>query len=61
MIFNDDERTRQLIDDFWRGNSSIQTCRVYYSTSNSNEQPSAQNIKQNLDQSIPSESRDSSE
>ena len=37
MIFNDDERTRQLIDDFWRGNSSIQTCRVYYSTSNSNE------------------------
>ena len=61
MIFNDDERTRQLIDDFWRGNSSIQTCRVYYSTSNSNEQPPAQSIKQNLDQSIPSESRDSSE
>ena len=59
MIFNDDERTRQLIDDFWRGNSSIQTCRVYYSTSNSNEQPSAQNIKQNLDKSIPS--KDSSE
>lgn len=61
MIFNDDERTRQLIDDFWRGNSSIQTCRVYYSTSNSNEQPSAQNINQNLDQSIPLESKDSSE
>lgn len=61
MIFNDDERTRQLIDDFWRGNSSIQTCRVYYSTSNSNEQPSAQNIKQNLDKSIPLESKDSSE
>ena len=61
MNFNDDEQTRQFINDFWSGNSSIQTCRVYYSTSNSNEQPPAQNIKQNLDQSIPLKSKDSSE